>query len=272
MRILKVLAHYPQEVSRALGLLNQLELEISQLHYRNTKWFSKSQFEEGSFRAFSQSNEDGLLTEILKSSNIPSPGVFIEVGMGDGTENNTLLLLLSGWNGVWVGGEKLKIDIEDVNTISFLRRWIKSSNFVSIVEESVAILGTAEVDVFSLDLDGNDYHLAEMILERGFRPKIWVQEYNAVFGPVTEWIMPLNDQHKWNHDNYFGASYMAYVRLFERFEYKPVACSANGANVFFVHNSAGVSITSDHQDLWRPPTYISTRNGHPTSARLLRGL
>src|SRR5216117_3899221 len=51
---------------------------------------------------FSQNDEDGILLEILRRLGIDN-GVFVELGVGTGLENNTLILLMSGWQGVWLG-------------------------------------------------------------------------------------------------------------------------------------------------------------------------
>lgn len=38
-------------------------------------------------------------------------------------------------------------------------------------------------DVFSLDIDSTDYYIAKAVMAMGFRPKIFVVEYNSAFGP-----------------------------------------------------------------------------------------
>src|SRR5262249_44479602 len=53
------------------------------------------------FSVYSQADEDGILEEILKRVDIPR-GRFLEIGAGDGLENNTAYLLAKGWEGVWV--------------------------------------------------------------------------------------------------------------------------------------------------------------------------
>jgi hypothetical protein len=62
-------------------------------------------------RHFSQNDEDGILLEILRRLDIVDPRSFIEFGVGDGTENNTIILLAKKWRGAWVGGENLAFDV-----------------------------------------------------------------------------------------------------------------------------------------------------------------
>ena len=57
-------------------------------------------------KGFSQTDEDGLTFEIIRRLKIKK-GRYAEFGVGDGLENNTLLLAALGWKGFWVGGEDL---------------------------------------------------------------------------------------------------------------------------------------------------------------------
>ena len=55
-------------------------------------------------KCFSQSDEDGITIEIFKRLKNLNSGFFLELGVGDGTENNTLILLSLGWKvlGRWI--------------------------------------------------------------------------------------------------------------------------------------------------------------------------
>jgi len=53
------------------------------------------------FKAYSQNDEDGILQEIFRRIGVAGK-TFIEFGVGLGTENNSLYLLLSGWRGLWI--------------------------------------------------------------------------------------------------------------------------------------------------------------------------
>jgi hypothetical protein len=57
-------------------------------------------------KVFSQSDEDGITCEIIKRIGIER-GVFAEFGIGNGLENNTIVLASLGWKGFWVGAERL---------------------------------------------------------------------------------------------------------------------------------------------------------------------
>src|ERR1700681_163101 len=57
------------------------------------------------FRGYSQHDEDGMIQEIFQRIGV-SNRVFFEFGVGDGTENNTLYLMLTGWRGIWIDGSQ----------------------------------------------------------------------------------------------------------------------------------------------------------------------
>src|SRR5438270_13263720 len=52
------------------------------------------------YRVFSQNDEDGMVAEIFSRIGVTN-ATFVEIGVGDGTECNTLNLLALGWRGTW---------------------------------------------------------------------------------------------------------------------------------------------------------------------------
>jgi hypothetical protein len=97
-------------------------------------------------------------------------------------------------------------------------------------------------DVFSLDVDGIDYHIAARILELGFRPKLWVVEYNPTFGPERSVAVPYSEDFvRWRaHESglYYGASVAAWRKLFEGYAYEFITTDKSGTNAFFVDPAA----------------------------------
>ena len=66
-------------------------------------------------KVFSQSYEDGITLEIVRRLEImSSTGTYVELGVGNGLENNTLVLASLGWKGVWIGGESLDFAHENL--------------------------------------------------------------------------------------------------------------------------------------------------------------
>ena len=63
----------------------------------------KTSLEACAKKIFSQSDEDGITLEIVKRIGL-SASSCIEIGSGNGLENNTLVLLATGWNAIWIDG------------------------------------------------------------------------------------------------------------------------------------------------------------------------
>ena len=85
-------------------------------------------------KCFSQTDEDGITIEILRRISCLSNGTYAEYGVGDGTENNTLILAALGWRGFWVGGETLRPNINEGrgSKFQFAKEWITLENIHEI--------------------------------------------------------------------------------------------------------------------------------------------
>ena len=60
-------------------------------------------------QVFSQNGEDGIIAEIFSRIG-PTNRIFVEVGAGDGSENNSAYLLLKGWSGYWFDADSQNLD------------------------------------------------------------------------------------------------------------------------------------------------------------------
>ena len=109
----------------------------------------------------SQHGEDGSIAEIFRRIGT-TDRTFLELGVGDGLENNTAYLLTQGWSGCWVDG-----DPQGVRAIrNNLGRRLSDGTLRLIellitMENIVPALKAAEVpealDLMSIDLDMNTY-------------------------------------------------------------------------------------------------------------------
>jgi hypothetical protein len=101
------------------------------------------------------------------------------------------------------------------------------------VDKTIARIAPAsEVDLLSIDLDGNDYYILDAI--RSISPRVIVAEYNAKFPADVVWIMEYNEAHRWDSTDYFGASLKALETLLAPRGYLLVGCNIIGSNAFFV--------------------------------------
>ena len=212
---------------------------------------------------FSQFDEDGILLEILRRLDLDA-GTFIEIGVGEGTENNTLILLARGWSGSWLGGESLAW-IPSGKRLNFRQAFVTAENVLDL-------LPGASCDVLSVDIDGNDYWVAKALLGH-VAPRVVIVEYNPKFPPPVSFVMPYDAAHLWDGSDYHGASLAAWSELFGRHGYVPVCCSYMGTNAFFVRAAERgrfADVPTDLASLYRPALYaMPYAVGHPTSSKTL---
>jgi hypothetical protein len=229
-------------------------------------------------RYFSQSDEDGIIEKILFRLGVDNRGKILELGVGDGRENNSLALIAKGWDSYWIGGEDLSFNFPISQNHHFKKTWIALHNVVDLTTEALVKLNAnnRSVDVVSIDLDGNDWHFVSKLLESSLYPNLWICEYNAKFPPGSNWVMPYDEAHTWQSDDYFGASFTSFVALFRKHGYFPVACSVQGANVFFVredHRSKFLDIGVEEESLYQPPFYyLVPKWGHSISSRTIESI
>lgn len=222
-------------------------------------------------KVFSQTDEDGITLEIIKRLNLKN-GVFAEFGVGNGLENNTLLLAALGWKGFWVGGEDLAFNYRKTQRFFYQKSWITLENIVQLANNGMHEVDAKSIDVVSLDLDGNDIYFVEALLSGGVTPKLFVVEYNAKFPPPINFKIKYDPAHQWKSDDYFGAALMDFFELFDKRNYRLICCNAHtGANAFFVKKEfAGLfeDIPVDVSKLYMPPRYyLYTNYANPTSAK-----
>ena len=226
---------------------------------------------------FSQSDEDGLTLEILKRLELKN-GVFAEFGVGDGLENNTLILIADGWRGFWVGGEELAFKVPaGVKRFHYLKKWITAENIVEFAREGLDAIKESTLDVISLDLDGNDFYMVEKILDAGLKPKLFIVEYNAKFPPHIKWKIQYDKNHQWFGGDYFGASLKSFDELFLKNGYRLICCNSHsGANAFFVQEAYAhlfPEVPAEIENLYAERVYYPYRNfGHSRSPKTIESL
>jgi len=115
---------------------------------------SRNPLNDYGYKCFSQSDEDGITLEILRRIGGVDKGVFAEFGVGNGTENNTLILAAMGWRGFWVGGEKLAFDVRPPAQIGFayIRDWVTRDNIVDHTKAGMKAIGADCIGLY-----GNEY-------------------------------------------------------------------------------------------------------------------
>lgn len=220
---------------------------------------------------WSQNYEDGMIAEIFRRIGTRAK-TFLEIGTGDGSENNTTALLAAGWSGWWIEGSseacasitaRLGVMPELATRLKLRQALVARENISNLLAE----LGIPpEVDLFSLDIDLNTYHIWAAL--KDFRPRVVVVEYNAGLPPGQYWIHPYEPENVWDITQAQGASLKAYERLGCQFGYSLVGCDITGVNAFFVRSDLAMNQFSEPftaENHYEPPRHFLTyRFGHPS--------
>jgi len=233
------------------------------------------------YKVYSQTDEDGIIEAIFKR--IPNNKRFIEIGIQTGVECNSLFLLLNGWKGTWVEGsakycKKIAKDLGGTcfkDKLSVVHAFIDKENILDIFNGANNFFGSTEIDFFSLDIDGNDYHIMEQLLTHSFFPKAVCVEYNAKFHPPLQFKTKYNKSIVWDGTDYQGCSLQSYVDLFSAFNYTLLCCNIPGNNAFFVRNEFAPLFTIySTNELYQPNRYYLSpiRLAHLPSLHYLRDI
>lgn len=192
------------------------------------------------FSGFSQNGEDGIL-DVLRKHLHESNRYFVEIGAADGIENNTgWLLIAEKYNGLLVEGSPHLVERAKRTVIGYSIGAEIHNMFVTTdsVRGIKALAFHHDPDVFSLDIDGNDYYIAKAIFDSGFRPKIFVVEYNSVYGPERSETIEYQADFVFTDAHpshlYYGVSIAGWRKFFLSYGYRFVTVDRNGVNGFFV--------------------------------------
>ncbi|MCC7117873.1 MAG: hypothetical protein IT310_05050 [Anaerolineales bacterium] len=209
---------------------NRLLLEME----RNPRYQDPLRLQKYVFQVNSQNGEDGIIQEIFRRIGAPHK-TFVEIGVGDGAQNNTAFLLAQGWQGAWIDADTTFLKtIESRPDLQgeFLKcqaAFVSRENVLTIFEK----LGVpVEFDFFSLDVDQNTYYVWEALAK--YRPRVVLVEYNASIPPAVNWKVNYLAERVWDGSQNFGASLAAYEELGRRLGYVLVGCDYTGSNAFFV--------------------------------------
>ncbi len=220
-------------------------------------------------QVFSQNGEDGALAEIFRRIGTTDK-YFLEIGVGDGLENNTTFFLAQGWKGVWLDGDEAglkKVQSHFWRPIAngdlvVRQAMVTAENIQGLLKE---LKVPVEFDLFSLDIDRNTWYIWNAL--RHLRPRVVVVEYNSSFPAEMDWKVEYDPHRGYNCTSYMGASLKAYENLTRELGYSLVGCELGGINAFFVRNDlVGDKFCAPFtaENHYEPPRYfLLRRDGHP---------
>jgi hypothetical protein len=196
------------------------------------------------FSGFSQNGEDGIINYLANKILKPNK-YFVEIGASYAIENNTsFLAIVKRWSGLMIEGDKKSFQlckhIMDKKTLGVecLNIFVNKDNIAHVMDSMLY----KNPDLFSLDIDGIDYYLMEIVLKAGIKPKIIVVEYNSAFGPensiTVKYKKDFNGYEAHSSHLYYGVSLKGWQNLFNTYGYTFITVDSNGVNGFFVDKSA----------------------------------
>lgn len=244
------------------------------------RYAAPGRLERHGFKVWSQHDEDGILEEIFRrigTARSGQPGSFVEFGVSHGRECNTLKLLVEGWQGLWMESDAGKCErIRRVfaarlaeGRLELLQTSVTPGNIGALVA-GARVASAGELDLLSIDIDGNDYHVLDAI--QGLRPRVLVIEYNGKFPPPMDLVPRYDPNHDWDGSDFAGSSLQALANLAARRGYRLVGTNITGVNAFFVRSdlAGGHFADGDAATLYNPARYWLTPGyvaGHPPGER-----
>lgn len=181
---------------------------------------------EFGYNKYSQFGEDGIIEKIFSVIGAGSRRC-VEFGAWDGFHlANTANLWTQGWKGVLIEGELKRFRDLAVNTNKYGCRCINAyvtPDGKTSLDALMEVEGIADnVDLLSIDIDGDDYYIFDSLVR--LRPRVVICEYNPT--------IPANIDLQAAPGNNFGSSVAALTRLAKKKGYELVALTQN--NCFFV--------------------------------------
>jgi hypothetical protein len=201
-------------------------------------------------RVFSQFDEDGVILFLVAAAG-DGPRRVVDLGAGNGVHasNCANLILNLGCDGVLVEGDADKVAwanrfyARHPDTKERPPRAVHAFLTRENVNDAVRGGGIeGEIDLLSIDVDGNDYWLWEAL--DCVQPRFVVVEGHPELG-VEEYVMPYDPEFVWSRaapDFRGGASLPAMLALAERLGYRLVGSNQYGFNLFFARNDVATNV------------------------------
>lgn len=210
------------------------------LHHSQASEGEKTSLEKYGFSVWSQTDEDGILSFLVSRLNFAKPKC-LEIGAGNFIESNFRFLaeILNASVFAVDAREDLTSEVRK-QTLAWLapvvphQAWVTPRNISEIM--AIAAKEIGDIDILSIDLDGNDYWVLEAANLENI--KLVMVETNSLFGGLVPVSVPRDDQFSRftaHHSGlYWGASLQAFVHLLEPRGFRLVGRNSKGFNAFFV--------------------------------------
>jgi hypothetical protein len=237
-------------VSKIISFLNIKKKFITNINYNlglnnllkiSDNFNNISRLDQTECKIFSQNGEDGILNYIISMLKLERPN-FIEIGVGTYIEANTRFIYdrFSSKGIIIDSVNDLKTKVfSNVNSwkgdLRVVEEKVSTENINNIISENCDF----DVDIFSLDIDSIDYWIIDKLKPN--ISKIFVAEYNAVFGSSLEITVPnLKDfeRKKYHYSHLcYGMSLKALINIMKKKNFYFIGTNSIRNNAFFISNN-----------------------------------
>lgn len=220
--------------------------------YKNTPELLPAINETG-FRVHSEFNEDGYLLYIFSIIGTNTK-ISVEVGSGNGKECNTSnLIIYHGWKGLLIDASESMVKQGQLffaaspNVVINEPKFVHSLVTIDTINDLISSNGfSGDIDLLSVDIDGNDYYILEAI--SCITPRVIICEINNTIPLDLSLTIPYKEDffNYWDKEypgnSFISMSLCAADKLMKRKGYRLVAANRMGFNVIFMRNDTGNDI------------------------------
>jgi hypothetical protein len=231
-------------------------------------------FDAVGFQAYSENEEDGILLYIFTVAGTTNKTV-VEISSQDGRicmASNLIIhhrwcgFLFDGDSSFVTNGRRFFGRHPATRSFppTFEARWFDRDNINSMLTE---LNVPSEIDLLSLDVDGNDLYLWEALSVT--RPRVLVCEFNNIVPSDRSVTIPYRPDFRWEklpakHQFFRSASLLAFTRVSRTKGYRLVGWNALGYNAFFLRDDVapGIFPTRAPDELEGNPFAMAMRKMH----------
>lgn len=214
--------------------------------------FRKNIYQNYGVRECPHYSEDGVILKIFDEIGVTNDPICVEFGETRSLGTTSRAFRIKYCSRAIYFTEKISIKSRilnylDVVKVSYKLRRINYLKFISnmpfefyCTTKNICNLlrskNLKDVDLLSVDIDSIDYHIVKEILVEGFRPNLFIVEYNCHIPKGYALTYPkVFDPAKKRGQKFYGASYESFDSLFGEMGYSLVHISGF-CNLFYVQN------------------------------------
>ena len=199
----------------------------------------------------SQFGEDGIIEETFKRIS-PQSKICIEFGAWDGEHLSNTWSLWNNhdWKAILIEGDKQKYEAllnkyKNYKNVTCIHCYVEPTGIHSLDEILSSNSLTESVDLLSIDIDGDDYHILAALK---MKPRVICIEYNPTIPPDINFVQPKGE--------YIGSSALSIIQLALTKGYQPYFIT--DTNIFLITEEefAKLSLTFKLEELF-PKKYLS---------------